>query len=142
MLPPLVDGMAPRLLRAQTKCYSRLLSTDVVRGSRGCWTASLCMLACHPRSAIRARAASPAGPRSPASYVPPARVWSSTQATVLLTKRSRTHTLSSPSREDARPLEDRTAWLSHLEFAPLAGSTAPIARSNVGAPSRQYIWHA
>ena len=55
------------------------------------------MLECQPRNVIRSQAESPAGPRSPASYVSHARIWSGTQTTVLLTNRSRTNTQSSQS---------------------------------------------
>ena len=82
---------------------TRLGATDVscaptwAAGAAGSGLLSLRMLECQPRSVIRSQAGSPAGPRSPASYVSHARIWSGTQTTVLLTNRSRTNTQSSQS---------------------------------------------
>ena len=53
---------------------------------------SLRMLECRPRNVIRSQAGSPAGPRSPASYVSHTRFRRGTQATELLSSRSRTDT--------------------------------------------------
>ena len=68
---------------------------------------SLRMLACQPRNVIRSQAGSPAGPRSPASYLSHTRFRRGTQATELLSSRSRTDAWSSQSFAGTRPPEGR-----------------------------------
>ena len=95
---------------------------------------SLRMLACQPRNVIRSQAGSPAGPRSPASYVSHTRFWSGTQTTVLLPIRSRTNTPSSQSCVGARPPEDRNRADTRSELVLVASnglaSTSGVCRAD------------
>ena len=89
---------------------------------------SLRMLACQPRNVIRSQAGSPAGPRSPASYVSHTRFRSGTQAVALLASRSWTDKSSSQSCVGARPLEGRNRADTRSELVLVASNgLAPTA---------------